>query len=43
MVYASGRVPLTTMIRYGIALDVVGVVVVVTLVWVLGPAMLGAR
>ena len=43
LVYATGRIPLTTMIRYGIALDVVGVAVVVTLLWLLGPAMLGTR
>ena len=43
LVYATGRIPLTTMIRYGIALDVVGVAVVVTLLWLLGPVMLGTR
>ena len=43
IVYGSGRIPLTTMIRYGIALDVVGVAVMMTLLWLLGPVMLGTR
>jgi sodium-dependent dicarboxylate transporter 2/3/5 len=41
IVYGSGRVPLTTMMRYGIALDVVGVVVVVVVLGLLGPLVLG--
>jgi sodium-dependent dicarboxylate transporter 2/3/5 len=41
IVYGSGRVPLTTMMRYGIALDVVGVVVVVAVLGLLGPLLLG--
>jgi sodium-dependent dicarboxylate transporter 2/3/5 len=43
LVYASGRIPLTTMLRYGLALDAIGVAVVVALVWLLGPFALGAR
>ncbi len=43
LVYASGRVPLATMLRYGLALDAIGVAVVVALVWLLGPFALGAR
>src|SRR4030095_1977431 len=41
IVYGSGRVPLTTMMRYGIALDVAGVVVVVGVLGLLGPLVLG--
>ncbi len=40
IVYGSGRVPLGTMIRYGAALDVVGVFVVVAVVGLLGPVVL---
>jgi sodium-dependent dicarboxylate transporter 2/3/5 len=43
MVYASGRISLPTMVRYGIVLDVVGIVVVVTLVWLFGPLTLVTR
>lgn len=37
IVYSSGRIPLTTMIRHGIWLDVAGVVVVIAVVGGLGP------
>jgi sodium-dependent dicarboxylate transporter 2/3/5 len=41
LVYASGRIRLPTMIRYGLLLDVVGVAVVVALVGAIGPFVLG--
>ena len=41
IVYASGRVPLRAMMRYGLALDVVGVAVIVAVLSVLGPLVLG--
>jgi sodium-dependent dicarboxylate transporter 2/3/5 len=37
IVYGSGYIPLTRMVRYGFLLDVVGVAVIVTLVWLLCP------
>jgi sodium-dependent dicarboxylate transporter 2/3/5 len=37
IVYGSGRIPLTRMLRHGIVLDVAGVIVIVALVWLLGP------
>jgi sodium-dependent dicarboxylate transporter 2/3/5 len=37
IVYGSGLVPLGRMIRYGVVLDVAGIVVILTLVRVLGP------
>jgi sodium-dependent dicarboxylate transporter 2/3/5 len=37
IVYASGRVPLGRMLRHGVVLDVAGVVVIVAVVWLLGP------
>lgn len=40
IVYGSGRIPLTTMLRYGFLLDVVGVVAIVVVVWTLGPLVL---
>jgi sodium-dependent dicarboxylate transporter 2/3/5 len=43
LVYASGRIPLPTMIRHGLLLDLAGVVVVVALVALIGPLVLGAR
>ena len=43
LVYASGRIPLPSMIRYGLMLDVVGVIVVVVLVALIGPHVLGTR
>ena len=36
IVYSSGHVPITMMMRHGIVLDVVGYVVIVTLVMLLG-------
>ncbi|MGH7805431.1 MAG: SLC13 family permease, partial [Candidatus Binatia bacterium] len=41
IVYGSGRIPLTTMMRHGIVLDVVGIVAIVTVVATLGPWVLG--
>ncbi len=40
IVYGSGRIPLTAMMRYGLVLDLVGVVVIVTVLAVLGPSLL---
>ena len=37
IVYGSGLIPLGQMMRHGLALDLVGIVVIVTLVHVLGP------
>ncbi len=37
IVYGSGLVPMRSMARYGVALDLAGVVVVVSVVWLLGP------
>lgn len=37
IVYSSGYVPITAMMRYGLALDVVGFVVISALVLLLGP------
>ena len=37
IVYGSGYIPLTRMIRYGLLLDVAGIVVIVTLVRLLTP------
>jgi sodium-dependent dicarboxylate transporter 2/3/5 len=37
IVYGSGRIPLRTMLRRGLALDVVGVGTIVAVVWLLGP------
>ena len=41
IVYGSGRVPLVEMMRCGLALDVVGVVVIVAVLSTLGPFVLG--
>jgi sodium-dependent dicarboxylate transporter 2/3/5 len=43
IVYGSGRIPLTAMMRYGVALDVVGVVAIVAVVTLLGPVVLAVR
>lgn len=43
IVYGSGRIPLTAMIRHGILLDVIGVVVIVAVVGLLGPLAAGLR
>lgn len=39
IVYSSGYVPITAMMRYGVALDLVGFVVISTLVLLLGPVI----
>jgi sodium-dependent dicarboxylate transporter 2/3/5 len=41
IVYGSGRIPLTLMMRYGFLLDVAGVVTVIVVLGVLGPLVLG--
>jgi sodium-dependent dicarboxylate transporter 2/3/5 len=43
IVYGSGRIPLPAMLRYGLALDVAGVVAIVAVVGRLGPLVFGAR
>jgi len=43
IVYGSGRIPLRTMLRRGIALDVAGIVTIVAVVWLLGPLVLAGR
>jgi sodium-dependent dicarboxylate transporter 2/3/5 len=40
IVYGSGRIPLTAMMRYGVALDVAGVVAIIAVVGLLGPLVL---
>jgi sodium-dependent dicarboxylate transporter 2/3/5 len=40
IVYGSGRIPLTAMMRYGFALDVAGVAAIIAVVGVLGPIVL---
>ena len=40
IVYGSGRIPLTAMMRYGLALDVAGIVAIVAVVALLGPVVL---
>jgi sodium-dependent dicarboxylate transporter 2/3/5 len=42
IVYASGRIPLTTMMRHGIWLDVAGVIAVILVVTLLGPVVRAA-
>jgi sodium-dependent dicarboxylate transporter 2/3/5 len=39
IVYGSGYVPLMRMVRYGIILDVIGIVVIVAAVSVLAPVL----
>ncbi|MFN8542596.1 MAG: SLC13 family permease [Candidatus Binatia bacterium] len=41
MVYATGRVPLPTLMRWGIGLDVMGVALIVAVLTLLGPVVLG--
>jgi sodium-dependent dicarboxylate transporter 2/3/5 len=41
IVYGSGRIPLSRMIRHGIVLDMAGIVAIVTVVSLLGPLILG--
>ena len=36
IVYSSGQVPLRSMLRFGLALDVVGAALVIAMVWLLG-------
>jgi sodium-dependent dicarboxylate transporter 2/3/5 len=43
IVYGSGRIPLTIMMRHGFGLDVIGVVAIVAVVTLLGPTVLGTR
>jgi sodium-dependent dicarboxylate transporter 2/3/5 len=40
IVYGSGRIPLTAMMRYGVVLDVAGIVAIVAVVGLLGPLVL---
>jgi sodium-dependent dicarboxylate transporter 2/3/5 len=42
IVYGSGRIPLTAMMRHGILLDIVGVITIIVVVGLLGPLVLGA-
>ncbi len=37
IVYGSGYIPLMKMVKYGILLDIVGAIVIISLVWLLGP------
>jgi sodium-dependent dicarboxylate transporter 2/3/5 len=39
IVYSSGFIPITSMMRYGVTLDLVGFVVIVSLVLLLGPVI----
>ncbi|HYD53491.1 MAG TPA: DASS family sodium-coupled anion symporter [Gemmatimonadaceae bacterium] len=39
IVYGSGYVPLTRMMRYGVLLDLAGIVVVIVVVWLVGPML----
>lgn len=39
IVYGSGYIPLARMIRYGLLLDVAGVIVIVTLIWLIAPGL----
>jgi sodium-dependent dicarboxylate transporter 2/3/5 len=41
IVYASGRIPLSRMMRHGVLLDVVGVIAIVVVVTLLGPLVRG--
>jgi sodium-dependent dicarboxylate transporter 2/3/5 len=41
MVYGTGKIPLTMMMRHGILLDVVGIVVIVLVVGLAGPLVVG--
>ncbi|MDQ3071429.1 MAG: anion permease, partial [Acidobacteriota bacterium] len=40
IVYSSGHVPITAMMRYGVMLDILGYVAIVTCVTLLGPFIL---
>jgi sodium-dependent dicarboxylate transporter 2/3/5 len=37
IVYSSGFVPITAMMRYGVILDIAGFIAIVTIVLLLGP------
>jgi sodium-dependent dicarboxylate transporter 2/3/5 len=39
IVYGSGYVPLMRMVRYGVILDLIGVVVITGAVWFLAPLL----
>jgi sodium-dependent dicarboxylate transporter 2/3/5 len=41
IVYGSGRIPLTAMMRHGVLLDVAGVAVIIAVVGLLGPLLVG--
>jgi solute carrier family 13 (sodium-dependent dicarboxylate transporter), member 2/3/5 len=41
MVYGTGKIPLTTMMRHGIVLDVVGILVIIAVVGLAGPLVVG--
>jgi sodium-dependent dicarboxylate transporter 2/3/5 len=41
IVYGSGRIPLTAMMRHGVALDVAGIAAIVLVLAVLGPVVIG--
>jgi sodium-dependent dicarboxylate transporter 2/3/5 len=41
IIYSSGHVPLTAMMRYGVLLDIAGFFVIVGLVLILGPIVFG--
>jgi sodium-dependent dicarboxylate transporter 2/3/5 len=41
IVYASGQVPITKMIRYGVVVGLVGILVVPVLVLILVPLVIG--
>jgi sodium-dependent dicarboxylate transporter 2/3/5 len=40
IVYGSGRIPLTAMMRHGVILDLIGIAVIVAVLSVLGPLVL---
>ena len=42
IVYGSGRIPLTAMMRHGIVLDVAGVIAIIVVVGVFGPLVVGS-
>lgn len=42
IVYGSGRIPLTAMIRYGVMLDLIGALAITLVVTVLGPLVIGS-
>jgi sodium-dependent dicarboxylate transporter 2/3/5 len=43
IVYASGFVPITKMVRYGVVMGLVAILVVPVLVWMLVPLVIGNR